>query len=279
MNIGIIGLGLMGGSVAKTAKKRNLATVYGLDTEEVLQKAFLLDIIDYKLEKENANKLDMLFICVYPRDIPNYIKEYAPLLKQDAIICDIGGNKREIVKVMQEVGGIYPNINYIASHPMAGREFTGISHSITTLYDKSSFIVIPVKASLDALSTFADFAKELGATTFIYTNAEHHDDMIAYTSQLCHIVSSAFVKNPKAQEHFGYSAGSFRDLTRVAKLNAKMWSENLIDNRDYLVDDIDLIIQELLKYKKVLQENNEEALKELLQQGTDIKENLKDKTK
>lgn len=277
MNIGIIGLGLMGGSIAKTAKKRSLATVYGLDSEEVLQKAFLLEAIDYKLDDSNVSKIDLLFICVYPRAIPQLLKEYAPRLKKDAIICDIGGNKREIVKVMEEISKEYQDINFIATHPMAGREFTGISHSITTLYDKSSFIIIPVKASLDALSTLSDFVKDLGATNFIYTNAEHHDDMIAYTSQLCHIVSSAFVKNPKAKEHFGYSAGSFKDLTRVAKLNPTMWSENLIDNRDYLVNDIDLIVEELLKYKKVLQNNDELGLKALLQQGTDIKESLKDK--
>ena len=107
MNIGIIGLGLMGGSIAKTAKKRNLATVYGLDSEEVLQKAFLLEAIDYKLDDSNVSKIDLLFICVYPRAIPQLLKEYAPKLKKDAIICDIGGNKREIVKVMEEISKEY----------------------------------------------------------------------------------------------------------------------------------------------------------------------------
>lgn len=277
MNIGIIGLGLMGASIAKTIKKRNLGVVYGLDNQEVLDKAFLLDAIDDKIDDSNISCIDILFICVYPREIPKFIKEYSPKLKNDAIICDIGGNKRQIVKVMEQVSNEYPNLNYIATHPMAGREFTGISHSVTTLYDKSSFILIPVKYNISALANFVDFIKLLGATTFIYTTAEHHDEMIAYTSQLCHIVSSAFVKNAKAKEHFGYSAGSFKDLTRVAKLNAKMWSENLIDNRDYLIKDIDLIVQELLKYKQVLQDNDEQGLKDLLQIGTDIKESLKDK--
>ena len=279
MNIGIIGVGLMGGSIGKTAIKRDLATVYGTDNKEVLQKAFLTNALNYELTDENIALIDILFVCVYPRQIPDVLKKYVPKLKKGAIVCDIGGNKRSIVECMEILNKEYPDINFIASHPMAGREFTGVSHSITTLYEKSSFILIPVNASLDSISTLKDFVTNLGATDIIYTNAINHDKMIAYTSQLCHIVSSAFVKNEKAKLYFGYSAGSFKDLTRVAKLNPIMWGENMIDNRENLVEDIDILILELQKYKNALQNNDITELQMLLSQGTQIKESLKDKTK
>jgi len=277
MKIGIIGLGLMGGSIAKTAKKRELAQVYGIDVPEVMQKAVLLNAIDGELNEKTISKVDLLFICAYPRQIPDILREYVPKVKDGCIVCDIGGNKRLIVQAMENLSKEYPNVNFVASHPMAGREFVGISHSITTLYDKSSFIIIPVKSSLEATQTLSDFIRALGATNVEYTSADNHDDMIAYTSQLCHVISSAYVKNKKSQNHFGYSAGSFKDLTRVAKLNPVMWSENMIDNRDYLVKDIDILIEELKKYREALATNNQVGLEELLREGTIIKENLKDK--
>jgi len=281
MNIGIVGLGLMGASIGKTAIKRQIAKVFGTDiNEEVVMKAFLTEAIENKLDEDNIKEIDLLILCAYPRQIPTLISEYAPKLKSGATICDIGGNKREIVKIMKEKSAIFPSLNFIACHPMAGREFTGISHSITTLYDKSSLIIIPVTATLDAISNLKEFFAQLGATNFIFTSAEKHDSMIAYTSQLCHVVSSAFVKNQKSLEHYGYSAGSFRDLTRVAKLNPVMWSENMLDNADYLVEDIDKIIVELQNYRNALAEKNAEKMQELLKQGTDIKEKIeKDKPK
>ncbi len=281
MNIGIVGLGLMGGSIGKTAIKREVANVYGTDVnEEVIIKAFLTEAIQNKLDNDNISEIDLLILCAYPRQIPELISEYAPKLKKGAIICDIGGNKRQIVKIMKEKSEFFTDLNFIACHPMAGREFTGISHSITTLYDKSSFIIIPVSASLDAISDLKEFFTRLGVTNFIFTTADKHDQMIAYTSQLCHVVSSAFVKNKKSLEHYGYSAGSFRDLTRVAKLNPVMWSENMLDNSDYLVEDIDQVIQELVKYRDALADKNVQALIDLLKEGADIKEKIeKDKPK
>ncbi len=275
MNIGIVGLGLMGGSIGKTAIKRQLATVYGTDAvEEVVVKAILTQAIEYRLDDQIIAEIDLLVLCAYPRQIPKLISKYAPKLKNGATICDIGGNKREIVKIMQEKSAIFPSLNFIACHPMAGREFTGISHSITTLYDKSSLIIIPVSAELEAISNLKQFFTNLGVANFIFSTAEKHDSMIAYTSQLCHVVSSAFVKNKKSLEHYGYSAGSFRDLTRVAKLNPIMWSENMLDNSDYLIEDIDLIIQELQKYKNALESKNALELQNLLNQGTIIKEKI-----
>ncbi len=275
MKVAIVGLGLMGGSIGKTAIKREVAEVIGTDIiEENITKAQLTKAISEPINDENIKEVDLLVLCAYPRQIPELISKYAPLLKEGATICDIGGNKREIVEIMKEKSAILPHLNFIACHPMAGREFTGISHSITTLYDKSSFIIIPVSASLDAISDLKEFFAKLGVADFIFTNAEHHDKMISYTSQLCHIVSSAFVKNPKAQEHYGYSAGSFRDLTRVSKLNPVMWSENMLDNADFLVEDIDLIIKDLQNYKNALQNKDAQKLKGLLEEGTIIKEKI-----
>lgn len=275
MKVAVVGLGLMGGSIGKTAIKREVAEVIGTDiVEENVTKALLTKAISEPLNDKNVKEVDLLILCAYPRQIPDLINQYAPLLKSGATICDIGGNKREIAKIMKEKSAILPHLNFIACHPMAGREFTGISHSITTLYDKSSLIIIPVSASLDAISDLKEFFTKLGVTDFVFTSAAHHDDMISYTSQLCHVVSSAFVKNPKAVEHYGYSAGSFRDLTRVSKLNPVMWSENMLDNADYLVEDIELIIKELQNYKDAIKNKDAQKLAELLQEGTNIKEKI-----
>lgn len=275
MKIAIVGLGLMGGSIGKTALKREVAEVYGTDiVEENITKALLTKAILEPLTDENIAQVDILILCAYPRLIPSLLDYYAPKLKTGAIICDIGGNKREISEKMKEKSANFTHLNFIACHPMAGREFTGISHSVTTLYEKSSLILIPISATLDAISDLKDFFAKIGVTDFIFTSCEHHDKMISYTSQLCHVVSSAFVKNPKALEHYGYSAGSFRDLTRVAKLNPKMWSENMMDNADYLVEDIDIIIKDLQNYREALSQRDEQRLSTLLEEGTTIKEKI-----
>jgi prephenate dehydrogenase len=154
---------------------------------------------------------------------------------------------------------------------MAGREYSGIEHAVTTLFEKASMILVPLTSNVSKLDWLKKFYLSVGFGEVVFTTAEHHDSMIAYTSQLCHIVSNAFIKNQSAEKHCGYSAGSYRDLTRVARLNGKMWTELMMDNRDMLSKELDELIFHLTEYKNALQENDENKLLDLLESGNNRK--------
>ena len=235
-------------------------------------KATLVEAIDAPLDDANVKDIDILIIALYPKAIIECIKQYAPKLKDGAIIIDCGGNKREICKFMEQMHITYPNIDFIGGHPMAGREFSGFSHSTASLFEKATMLMVPIHNSIETLYKVKEFILELGFEGVVITNPKEHDEIISFTSQLAHIVSSSYIKNPLTTTHYGFSAGSFKDMTRVAKLNPKMWTEIMLDNKDYLVEQIDVLTKNLEDYKKALQENDEEKLSTLLDEGRAIKE-------
>lgn len=280
MKIGIIGLGLMGASFAKTLKKIGGYSVYGLDnSSQVMLKAELMGIIDEPLNENNASMLDMLIISVYPRSFSEISEKFVPLLKSGAIVTDFCGIKRDIIVKMKELSLKYPNVTFIGGHPMAGREFSGIDRSVSTLFEKASMILCNVNADIFCLDKVKQFYLSLGFSEVIITSAEFHDKAIAYTSQLCHIVSNAFIKNEIASEHFGYSAGSYKDLTRVARLNPEMWAELMIDNSDNLNKELTELISNLTLYKEALSSKDENKLKQLLFSGNERKLFIDSRTK
>lgn len=272
MNIGIIGLGLMGGSFARTLKKRTDNVVYGSDADpSVVLKAKLIGAIDEELGHNNAKKLDMLVISVPPRGVENLLNEYVPFLRKGCTVIDFSGIKRKICALMSDKAKEYPNIYFIGGHPMAGREFSGIDHSITTLFDNASMLVVPINANIFNNEKIKTFFLSLGFKEVVFTTSDLHDSEIAFTSELCHIVSNAFIKSPAATVHHGYSAGSYKDLTRVARLDSKLWSSLMIDNSDKLLPELEILINNLEKYRKALENNNEEELQNLLEEGNKIK--------
>ncbi|HOO22400.1 MAG TPA: prephenate dehydrogenase [Clostridia bacterium] len=274
MKAGIIGLGLIGGSLARALKRAGYV-VYGSDiSEEVMLKAELLNAIDARLSDENLAETDLLFIAVYPRGFGKVLESVAPHLKNGAVVLDIAGIKRPIVDAMKKTAEKYPNLNFVATHPMAGREYWGISHSTASLFDKASLLMVPVKADIADLVAAKKAFTDAGCANVVVTNAQYHDKMIAYTSQLAHLVSSSYVKSPTAESHDGYSAGSFRDLTRVAKLNARMWTELIFDNRDNVIIELDTMIENLTKYRDALNEGDENRLCELLAEGNERKDRI-----
>jgi prephenate dehydrogenase len=154
---------------------------------------------------------------------------------------------------------------------MAGREFSGVSHSTATLFDRASMILVPVKADLRRIAELKAFSLMIGFGSVVITTAEKHDEIIAYTSQLAHLVSSSYIKSDTASQFMGFSAGSFKDMTRVARLSPEMWAQLTLDNADFLVDEIDSIIKSLNEYKTALKEQNKDALKALLADGNEKK--------
>lgn len=273
MNIAIFGLGLIGGSVGRSIIKNTDNVVYGYDVDsESLIKAKLLKAINYTLKEEDYDKMDMVIVATNPKIAIDIINEVSPKLKDGAVVVDCCGNKRIVVDEMKRLAKKYPKIKYYGGHPMAGREFSGISHSTSNLLDRAFFILVTVNGDIVTTANLKAFWLSLGCLNVVITDSETHDEIISYTSQLAHVVSSAYIKNPLSQKHVGYSAGSFRDMTRVAKLNPTMWAELMIENRDNLVWQIDDLIKNLQEYKTAIDNGDEEGLKLLLQQGNDLKE-------
>ena len=272
MKVGIIGLGLIGGSLGRTIVKKTDCTVYAFDIDNhAMIEGKLLKAYHFKLTKENAKEMDMLFFSLYPETLEKSLIEFCPLLKDGALVLDCCGNKRRVVNQMKDLSKKYPNLDFISAHPMAGREFSGISHSTANLFDRASMILVPVSADLKRIKEVKEFALSLGFGSVVISTAENHDKIIAFTSQLAHLVSSSYIKSPTASEFMGFSAGSFRDMTRVARLSPEMWAQLTVDNADFLTGEIDNLIESLTEYKNALKNRDKLKMKELLSDGNEKK--------
>lgn len=275
MKIGIIGLGLMGGSLAKAIKKFTHNIVLGFDIDEIVNKnAKEANAIDDVLTKEELNDCDLIIVSLYPEATVNYIKENATLFKKGAIVMDISGVKRyvcdTIYNIAKENGFVF-----IGAHPMAGLHLSGFEYSTAKIFNNSSMILTPYEDTAWVhINTIKELFLSIGFTNIQMSTPDEHDKIIAFTSQLAHVVSNAYVKSPNALIHKGFSAGSYKDLTRVAYLNENMWSELFLENRDNLINEIDSIVNNLVQYKKAMENNDRESLEELLREGKLLKEQI-----
>lgn len=274
MNIAIFGLGLIGGSLGRAIiKKTSDNVVFGYDiSADTIAKAKMLNAINFELNLNDIESIDLVLLCTTPDIAMGIMSDIVPKLNNNCIVIDTCGNKRVIVKEMNKLSKQYSDINFIGVHPMAGREFSGIAHSTAGLFENSYIIFTPVNATLNKISLVKKLFLSLGAENIVITTAENHDKIIAYTSQLAHIASSSYIKNPLALKHVGYSAGSFRDMTRVARLSSEMWTELFLQNKDNLLEQLDIFIDNLNDYREALKNNNSETLQKLLQDGSEMKE-------
>lgn len=271
MKIGIVGLGLIGASMAKALSGAG-HTVLGDDIDaDVLKRAVLTEAISARLDDINAKTLDMLLISVYPADTVKYLSVYAPLLKDGAVLADLCGIKREIVAEMKRLKNQYPAVEFIGLHPMAGKEYSGFKYSSPLLFENASLLAVPVDMPLEVLAKVKQAMLEIGFKGMVITTAEEHDKIISYTSQLAHIVSSSYVQNEMAKSIYGFTAGSFRDMTRVARLNPVMWTQLLMQNRDMLSLELSDLIGHLTEFKEALDTHNDKKLYEKLAKGNEIK--------
>ena len=277
MIVGVIGLGLMGASFCLALKKNN-HIVYGADICEQTQKyAKSNGIIDDFLCEENAKEVDLLVVSVFPESFKCATEKVLPWLKKSAIVIDFCGIKRKITDQMKEFSKTFPDLTFVGGHPMAGKEVSGIKNASQSLFQDASMIFVPVKAEEKQLDILKKLFSEVGFSQIVETDSENHDAMIAYTSQLCHVVSNAFIKNSTAKKHLGYSAGSYKDMTRVAKLNPTMWTELMSENSDKLCVELDELITNLNKYKQALELGDKDKLKALLEEGNITKVSIDDK--
>ncbi len=275
MNIGVVGLGLIGGSLAKAIKANSDHIVYGMDiSAPVVYKAKLLDAIDDELTSDRIGLCDIIIVAIYPHDTVSFLQEHSSHIKKGSIVVDCCGVKEFVCKNAWELAEQY-GYTFIGGHPMEGLEKSGFEHAKKNLFNNASMIFVPNKdIDIETMKRLKDIFDAIGFTRYEITSPKHHDELIAYTSQLAHVASNAYIKSPTASEHQGFSAGSFRDMTRVAYLNETMWTELFMLNRDSLIYELDLYISNLQEYSDALHRGDEQTLKRLLKEGRERKSQL-----
>ena len=272
MQIGIVGLGLIGGSFARAIKEQTDHTVlaYDIDRSTILG-ASPIGAIDGELDDAALANCDLLLLSLYPQAVVNYVTSHASQIKPDTIVIDCCGVKRVVCEPLCKLAKEH-GFHFLGGHPMAGTQFWGFSHARASLFKGASMILTTDGVNdIHVLETVKTFFLALGFEKLTFTTAEEHDEIIAYTSQLAHIVSNAYVKSPTAMVRKGFSAGSYRDMTRVAKLNVDMWTELFLENGDNLTKELELLIDHLQEYRDALQERDETKLRQLLEDGRQTK--------
>ena len=272
MNVAIVGLGLIGGSMAKSIKNRTAHTVWGADlNSETMTMARMCGAIDAPLTEENLPQAELILVAIRPGAAIEWVRQHAPLISKSAILVDLCGVKRTVVAAIAPIAEQH-GFAYIGGHPMAGRERGGFTASTEDLYVGASMILTPDKRTdMHLLETLKAFFLDLGFAGLTFSTPEEHDRIIAFTSQLAHIVSSAYVKSPEAQRRRGFSAGSFQDMTRVARLDEDMWTELFLDDEDFLTKELDELIGHLTDYRNALRDRDAQRLHDLLKEGRELK--------
>lgn len=280
--VGILGLGLIGGSFARAYHAAGW-NVAAFDTDADTLAIAMIDTIDSILDDETLQSCDLVILSAYPDACISWLQSHASALgdlgPNGPLVIDSAGVKGELCNRAFELACHY-GFAFCGAHPMAGTEHSGYAHGTADLFEGAPMVLVPPQLEDLERLELLDRAHTLLAPCrfgrFSVTTPADHDRVIAFTSQLAHVVSNAYVKSPTAQAHHGFSAGSYKDLTRVAHLNPDMWSELMIQDADYLADEIEIIINALNKYRVALIERNREDLRELLAEGDRIKRALDD---
>ena len=274
MKIGILGLGLIGGSLAR-AYAMDGHTVFSCEKDEsMLSFAMLAGAVHGKLDATTIGECDLILLAIYPDGSAAWLEQNAPLISKDTLVLDCCGVKREICQrcfpLAQKHG-----FTFVGGHPMAGSQFSGFKYSRANLFRGQPMVLVPpVYDDIELLDRVKQALKPCQFGSFSVTTAEDHDRMIAFTSQMPHILSNAYIKSPTARSHKGFSAGSYKDLTRVAWLNPRMWAELFLENKDNTINELDIYIRSLQSYRAAIAEEDLPRLIQLLEEGKRRKEDV-----
>lgn len=274
LTVGILGLGLIGGSMARAYSKAG-HTVYARDTDgETLSFAMLSGAVSGELTDQNIGSCDLLLLAIYPQGCIRYLEEKAPLISQKALVLDLCGVKRAVCRRCFPLAERY-GFTFVGGHPMAGTHFSGFKYSRSNMFQGAPMVLVPPRFDdMALLQRVTDLLEPCRFGSYAVCRAEEHDKRIAFTSQMPHVLSNGFIKSPTALSHSGFSAGSYKDLTRVAWLNAPMWAELCMDNRDNMIEELDCYIQSLQAYRQALEQEDLERLTQLLEEGRIRKEEV-----
>ena len=270
---GVVGLGLIGGSMAKAIRKYTDCTLLGYDTDgAVLSRALDEGVVSAALTPDRLAECELVIIALYPQATVEYVAANRERFRKGGLVMDCGGVKGVVCTPLEEVvrdAGFW----FVGGHPMAGIERSGYQSAFPELFQGASLILTPYPGTPQGcLDTIWEFAQRLGFGHLQPSTPQEHDHIIAYTSQLAHVVSCAYVGSPSAPRFEGFSAGSFKDMTRVAKLNEEMWTELFLENRDALVREIDTLVEELAAFAYTIRRGDRERLRDMLKHAREIKE-------
>ncbi len=275
MRVGVIGLGLIGGSMAKAYKRSRDWEVYGANrSHSIVEFALIAEAIDGELTDEILPTLDLLYLASYPQGVIDQLKEIAPKLSKKCVVIDLSGIKEKVCAACFPIAEEY-GFTFVGGHPMAGTHNSGFKYSREDMFDGQPMVIVPpVFDDIELLDHVRMLLRPARFGRISAITAEDHDKRIAFTSQLAHVVSNAYIKSPTARSHDGFSAGSYRDLTRVAWLNPDMWAELFIENKNPLLFEVDTIIASLQQYREALANEDFATLRRLLDDGRRIKEEV-----
>lgn len=272
MTVGILGLGLIGGSLARAYALEGHRVLCSVRNESMLSFAMLAGAVDAPLTAENMAECDLILLAIYPEGSAAWLEKNAANIRRDALVIDCCGVKKEICDRCFPIAKAH-GFTFIGGHPMAGTQFSGFKYSRSDLFCGAPMVLVPDRFDdIDLLDRAKQALAPCHFGSFSVTTAADHDRMIAFTSQMPHIVSNAFIKSPTALEHKGFSAGSYKDLTRVAWLNPQMWAELFLENKANLLFELDILIENLKKYQIAIENGDETTLVALLEEGKRQKE-------
>ncbi|MGM9627984.1 MAG: prephenate dehydrogenase [Faecousia sp.] len=274
MKVGILGLGLIGGSLARAYSLAG-HTVYAIQrNESMLSFAMLAGAVHGKLNEETIPQCDLILLAIYPDGSASWLERNAHLVSKDALVMDCCGTKQEICRRCFPLAKEY-GFTFIGGHPMAGSQFSGFKYSRSDLFQGAPMVLVPpVFDDMELLDRAKEALKPCNFGSFSVTTAQDHDKMIAFTSQMPHILSNAFIKSPTALKHKGFSAGSYKDLTRVAWLNPQMWAELFLENKDNILFELDTYLDNLQQYRDAIAGEDNARLVALLEEGKRRKEEV-----
>lgn len=274
MTVGILGLGLIGGSMARAYALEGHTVLACEKDDQMLSFAILAGAVHGTLDESNIASCDLILLAIYPDSSAAWLEEHAHLITTETLVMDLCGIKREICRRCFPLAEKY-GFTFVGGHPMAGSQFSGFKYSRANLFAGQPMVLVPPRFDDITLLDRCKLALQpCDFGHFSVTTAEEHDRMIAFTSQMPHILSNAFIKSPTALHHKGFSAGSYNDLTRVAWLNPQMWAELCIENQDFALSELDIYIENLRAYRNALANSDLPALTTLLEEGKKRKEEV-----
>ena len=274
MTVGIVGLGLIGGSFAKAYHEAD-HRVLAFDTDQsVFDFAILSGVVDGPLSEDTLSSCDLILIAVYPSAAVDYLRQHGAHIGPKPVAIDCCGTKRLVCDACFPLAKAY-GFTYLGGHPMAGTHNSGFKYATSTMFHNAPMVLVPADHNdIDLLSRVKELLAPAGFGRFSITTAEQHDEMIAFTSQLAHVVSNAYIKSPTAGLHKGFSAGSYKDMTRVAWLAPEMWAELFLENKDFLMAELDTLMANLRQYQDAMVHNDLPGLVRLLDEGRKRKEEV-----
>lgn len=275
MTVGIVGLGLIGGSMAKAYAESGEHTVYGENRNRViLDFAIMSGVCQAALDETTLPQCDLLLVGLPPQATIDWLRAHASQIDRHTVVIDLCGTKRVVCAACFPLAEQY-GFTFVGGHPMAGTHNSGYKYARASLFHGAPMVLVPPEGyDMALLDHVKGLLAPAGFGKLSVTTAEDHDRMIAFTSQMCHVVSNAYIKSPTALEHKGFSAGSYKDLTRVAWLNPDMWAELMLENRDFMLQEMDVLLQNLTAYREAIAKDDFPALRQLLDEGRSRKEEV-----